>query len=401
MKRLMDERGQTIILAAFCMPLLLGFVALAVDAGLMFRAQVEMQTAADSGALAGAEELGYGDVTSAAQADAASNGVTNGVNGATVTVNNPPLSGAHTGNSNYVEVIAQKTQGTFFMAVLNQGSMTVSSRAVAGRGPTANCIYTLNPTGTDISVSNGVNIQMPGCGVVSDSNSSTSLSVVGGATLNAQAVNLVGGYTVNNGGHLTPSAPATGVAPVSDPLAYLPPPTYSPASCVANPNLGYGSHTIGPANGGIICYNGLTIANGGSATLKAGTYVINGTLSLAGGTTTTGTGVTIYFPAGGTLAISNGITFTLSAPTSGTYNGILFYQARGNTNTASLEGGATSVLTGILYFPSANLLVENGTSTSSYASIVAGSVTFAGGASFKNYASVNASTPLSAARIVE
>jgi Flp pilus assembly protein TadG len=45
------------------MPLLLGFVALAVDVGLMFRAEREMQTAADSGAIAGAEELNYGDVS--------------------------------------------------------------------------------------------------------------------------------------------------------------------------------------------------------------------------------------------------------------------------------------------------------------------------------------------------
>jgi hypothetical protein len=111
--------------------------------------------------------------------------------------------------------------------------------------------------------------------------------------------------------------------------------------------------------------------------------------------------VTFYFPPGGSLSISNGITFTLTAPTSGTYNGILFYQNRSNSNAATLEGGASATLTGILYFPDANLTLENGTSTSSYASIIAGSLTFAGGATFKNYASVNASTPLNAAKLVE
>jgi Flp pilus assembly protein TadG len=384
------------------MPLLLGFVALAVDVGLMFRAEREMQTAADSGAIAGAEELNYGDVSAAVKVDTARNGVTDATNGATVAVNNPPLSGPHAGNSGYVEVIVSKSQVTYFMNVLNQGSMTVSARAVAGRGPTQNCIYTLGTAGTDISASNGVNVQIPGCAIFGNSSSSTSLQVTGGATLNAQAINLVGGYSVSGGGHLTPSAPAKGVAPASDPLAYLPAPSFSSSSCLANPNLGSGgSFSIGPSAGGTICYNGLTISNGATATLKPGVYVINGALTLSGGSTTTGTGVTFYLPPGASLSISNGITFNLTAPASGTYNGILFYQDRSNSKAATLEGGASSTLKGILYFPDANLLLENGTATTSYATVVAGSLSFAGGASFKNYAIANASTPLSAARLVE
>jgi len=389
-------------MAALCMPLLMGFVALAVDAGLMFHAEREMQTAADSAAVAGAQEINFGDVVAAAKADAALNGVTDGSNGATVTVNNPPKSGPHTGSSSYVEVIVSKSQPTFFMSVLNQNSMTVLGRAVAGHSPTRNCIYTLGTSGMDINISNGVNIQIPGCSLFSNSNSSTSLQVIGGATLNAAGINLVGGYTVNNGGHMTPSAPATGVAAASDPLAWLPAPAYTPASCLANPNLGYGSHTIGPSSGGTICYNGLTIANGGTVTLKSGVYVINGQLNLAGGTTTTGSNVSFYLPPGGSVSISNGITFNLTCPTSGTYNGILFYQDRANANAVYIEGGANSVLDGILYFPDANLTLENGTSTTSYATVISKTLTFAGGASFKDYSQMpGASTPIVAARVVE
>ena len=403
MKRFTDDRGQTIILAALCMPLLLGFVALAVDAGLMFRAEREMQTAADSAAIAGAEELNYGDVTAAAKADAALNGVIDGQNGATVTVNNPPLSGPNAGNSGSVEVIVSSSQTTYFMNVLNQGSMTVIGRAVAGHSPTRNCVYTLGTSGTDISVSNGVNIQIPGCSVFSNSSSSTSLQVSGGATLNTQAINLVGGYSVTGGGHMTPSTPSQGVAQASDPLAYLPAPSFTSGSCLANPNLGSGGKfTIGPSAGGTICYNGLTIGNGATATLKPGVYVINGQLNLAGGTTTTGTGVTFYFPPGGSVSISNGITFNLTAPTSGTYNGILFYQDRSDANGVYIEGGANSVLNGILYFPDANVTLENGTNTTSYATVISKTLTFAGGASFKDYSQMpGASTPLVAARLVE
>ena len=403
MKRLGDERGQTVILAALFLPVLMGFLALAVDAGVMFRAQRQMQTAADSGALAGAEELNYGDVTAAAKADTARNGVTDGIHGAKVTVNNPPFNGPHAGDGGYVEVIVSQPQLTYFLNALNRGSMTVAARAVAGRSPTNNCIYTLGASGTDISVSNGVNIQIPGCSIFSNSNSSTSLQVTGGATLNAKGINLVGNYSINNGGHMTPSTPATGVAPASDPLAYLPAPSFSPSSCVADPTHGaWGNYNIGPPSGGTICYNGLNIANGATAHLKPGLYIINGTLSLAGGTTTNGSGVTFYFPPGGSLSISNGITFNLTAPNSGTYNGILFYQDRANSNAAMIEGGATSVLDGILYFPNANVTLENGTSTQSYATVISKSLTFAGGANFKDYSQMpGASTPLVAAKMVE
>lgn len=43
------------------------------------------------------------------------------------------------------------------------------------------------------------------------------------------------------------------------------------------------------------------------------------------------------------------------APTSGTYSGILFFQDRGNTSTAIIEGTTSwnTVLQGTYYFPSA------------------------------------------------
>ena len=401
MKLLQDERGQTIILAALCFSLLLGFVALAVDVGLMFRARRVMQTAADSAAIAGAEELNYGDVTTAARADAARNGVTNGTNGATVTVNNPPLHGPYTGNAGYVEVIVSQSQATYFMNILSRGSMTVSGRAVAALGTTGNCVYTLNPSGTDISLSGGVNVQIPGCAIYDDSSSATALTISGNSTLNAKAINLVGNFTKSSS-TLTPT-PTVGIANVSDPLAFLPAPSFNSSSCLANPNLGGGgTFTIGPSTaGGTICYNGLQIGNGAKVTFKPGLYIINGAMTVNGGSPVTGTGVTFYFPVGGSLNFSNGATFNLTAPTSGTYDGILFYQNRSNSTAVSIQGGTTSTLAGILYFPDANVALSGGSSTSTYASVIASSLTFSGGITMKNYALVNSSTPLTSARLVE
>jgi hypothetical protein len=183
----------------------------------------------------------------------------------------------------------------------------------------------------------------------------------------------------------------------------LPAPSFNTSSCLANPNLGGGgTFTIGPSTaGGTICYNGLQIGNGATATLKPGIYIINGSLTVNGGSPVTGTGVTFYFPAGGSLNLSNGATFNLTAPTSGTYDGILFYQNRSNSTAVSIQGGTTSTLVGILYFPDANLTLSGGSSTSTYASVVASTLTFSGGITLKNYALVNSSTPLTSARLVE
>ncbi len=402
MKAWRDESGQTAVLAALCMTCLLGFLALSVDVGLIFHAKRLAQSAADSAAITGALESSYGDVVSAAKSDSARNGFTDGSAGATVTVNNPPLNGPHAGNSGYVEVIVSSKQATYFMKAFNRSSMTVNARAVATMGSTQNCIYTLNASGTDISITNGANIQSTECALYSNSSSSNALLVSNGGKLNAAAENLVGGYSVTNGGSVSPT-PNTGIAAISDPLAFLPTPSFSTSSCIANPNLGGGgTYNIGPAaSGGTVCYNGLTIANGAKATLKPGFYIINGALSLAGGSSISGTGVTFYFPVGGSLSLSNGIDFALSAPTTGTYNGILFYEDRSNSIAATVEGGAKSTLQGILYFPAANVTMENGSSTGTYASIVAGSLTFAGGAKLNNYADVNSSTPLASARLVE
>jgi len=127
-----------------------------------------------------------------------------------------------------------------------------------------------------------------------------------------------------------------------------------------------------------------------NAQLSGGTYIIDGgTFSIQGGSTLTATGgVMIYLTNGATMNIANGSTVTLSAQTSGSYQGILFYQDRSMTSPGSstIAGGANLNLTGSLYFPHALLNINNGTSTSilsggTTTAIVADMVDFQGGAS--------------------
>src|SRR5712675_1181936 len=98
MKPFRDEEGQTLVFTALAMVILLGFMALALDASVLFRARRKMQIAADASATAAALDFYYsGSATSAkamAQTAATANGVTNGdANGDIVTVNCSPTSG--------------------------------------------------------------------------------------------------------------------------------------------------------------------------------------------------------------------------------------------------------------------------------------------------------------------
>lgn len=417
MRRLSDESGQSLVIAALCMTCLFGFVALAADVGMMLREKRLVQTAADSGAVAGAAELNYTDVTAAVQAATAQNGFANGTNGATVTVNGPPTgptSGPHANNSNYVEVIVSQSQPTVFMRLFGRDAMTVSARAVATLSASPGCIYTLSTSGTGISLSNNAQLNAPGCGIIANSSSGTAVSVVGGAKITAGAVGAVGGVSTNNGGSISPTG-VSGVAPISDPLGFLQPPTYSAASCGNDPLTHFGnggaSYSVGPGSafsttqtGNIVCYNSLTLgANGDTVTVNPGIYVITGALTFASGTNLGGQGVTFYLTGNGSVNIGNNANLNFSAPTNGNYDGILFYQDRSDGNSASIQGGATSTLSGILYFPDAALNIGNGSRSTISASVIASSLTIVGGSTLQenNYSTINSSSPLTAVKLVE
>ena len=61
-----DEAGQVLVMTALSMTVLVGFLALAIDVGMLFRAKRNMQIAADAAAIAGALDYKYnGSITSA------------------------------------------------------------------------------------------------------------------------------------------------------------------------------------------------------------------------------------------------------------------------------------------------------------------------------------------------
>jgi len=397
MKRLKDESGQALIITALAMTCLLGFVALATDVGVLLREKRLVQIAADSAAIAGAAELNYTDVVTAAQTAATQNGFTSGTTGATVTVNGPvqggPQFGPYAGNNNYVEVIVSQDQPTVFMGLFGRSPMTVTARAVATNGTTKNCIYTLGPTtAQELSITGSANIQIPTCGIIDDSNSGNALRVRGNATVSAQSIGVVGGVSVRGGATVTP-APVTPIVAASDPLSFLSAPTV-PTICLPNPNFNNGSHTLTPG-----CYTGLSAGGTASLTLGSGQYLINGTLNLASTVTLTGTNVTLVLLGSSTFPANTAMNLT--APTTGTYNGVLIYQPLSNTNSLALTENSGATLNGIVYAPGAAVTITGNSGSSIFADFVSQSLSLVGPATFNDYGSINANSVLTSVKLVE
>ncbi|MCK5575534.1 MAG: hypothetical protein KAI28_06940, partial [Sphingomonadales bacterium] len=119
-----------------------------------------------------------------------------------------------------------------------------------------------------------------------------------------------------------------------------------------------------------------------------GIYILDGAgLTIGAGTTVIGDGVMIFSTANAqvsdSLSVSSGANVTLSAPTSGMYEGILFYQERGSDPniTHNFTGGAFMDLTGIIYSPEQEVSFSGGASgDNSNTFIISESVSFTGNA---------------------
>jgi hypothetical protein len=347
----------------------MGFMALAVDVGLLFNTRRKLQVAADAAATAAALRYIYsynGSNQAAAQTSAISAGnaagqANSGSASLSVGVNvNPKSPSSHTGcvgtNCFFEAVVSQQNPTIFYSTFFalwkgtNAPSFTVGARAVAGTPNASNyCVYLTNPTGTALTVQGNWSINAPNCGVYINSNSSSVEADTGKAAksgVSATVVAIVG--PMPNDVRIAPSSSATVLQtlPVTIPYSGAPSPII-PGSCPAGGTL------TGTVAAG--CYSGSVTL--GSATLS-GLYIFTGNVTINGALT--GTGVTLAIMSG-TLTVKPGnSTFNLTAPTSGTYDGIVIYQPLSNTNTLKLQAGSsTGNLTGFIYAPGATLSMQD------------------------------------------
>ena len=399
------QRGTVAILIGLSMSVLIGAIALGTDITYVMYRHRQMQSVADSAALAAAVALSKGypaDYALEARAIAATGGFVNGADGVTVTVNKPPASGNYAQNTSAIEVIVVKPEALKLVSVFSSAAFDVTARAVAVKGTTGDyCVLTTDTSSaTGMSLSNGVTVNLDHCGAAVNATGSSALSVVGGATLNTLSASVSGQTTVSNGGRINAT---NGVlenqAAIADPYASVPVPALS-GCAYTNRSLNY-SASVQQLTPGTYC-NGLSISNGARVSMAPGIYYIkSGTFSLAGGSTLTGTGVTIVLTKNttnyATATVGNGSTITLSAPTTGATAGIVFFSDRAAPTSGSItfNGGSTQVFTGALYFPTQQVVYSNGTSNSSTCTqLIAWRAQITGGAAFNSNCANTGTSPI-------
>jgi Flp pilus assembly protein TadG len=379
---LKGEEGQASILLAVCMVAVVGIAGLAVDVGHLRYEKRQLQTLADSAALAGASEISYcqgtancGVMQTAAQQAVTENGHTLGTfltdcsgsaSGLTLELNNGPCalgtSDPNAGDAGYVEAVITESEPMYFAKILGINTMSISARAEAKIGNSPYCVVALGSAGLTFQ-SNGGGITAT-CGLMVDSDSTTAFQA-NGANVSATEISVNGGDQIN-GGTVSPT-PVTGAPPMSDPLTYLTPPTSSGCTYNSVYSVNSGTKTI---SAGTYC-GGIQL-NGGSLSLNPGTYILDGVGLQMNSGTISGTGVTLYI-AQGQAQFNGANSVDLVAPTSGPYAGILFYQSSTDASAAQINGGAGSSFQGALYFPASTIQL-NGSNVAAYTIVVSKSV---------------------------
>lgn len=388
-----QTRGQVLALLALVLAGLLGFMALAIDGGIIFADRRGAQNAADMAALSGAlARIRGSNVTSEALGWTARNGYTNNNQTIRVLVNNPPLSGPYAGNAEYVQVIIHSTVRTYFAQIFVRGPIVNTVEAVArSKAPVA---------GGEVGGMGGViHLTAPSACLALESSGGGSITVNGhggifvnsdGNGLKCYAARINGGGTINGGpdgihmvGRRDPAsnfAPPIvdypNVAPRTDPLASLDPPVQACSGPALVHDASGPNDIINPGRYSVIRQSG------GKLTLTPGVYCFDppsakDAIKLTGSSQLIGDGVLIYIRLGGIDITGSAITNIL-APTAAncsgltcSYKGMLFFSDRSNNSKDALlkfAGGAGSIFVGTIYAPNSSIEVSGGSILSSFRS---------------------------------
>ncbi len=373
------ERGQVLMIGVLILPILLGASGLVIDYGIAAAARRDTQNAVDAAALAAAGVRVKGGSISDATTAANSYITKNGYSSSNAHVYIPPTTGAHAGDSNYVEVTLTTNPPTAFVRTVGINSVTITSRGVAGFNSSAVKHYAmvvLDPTMcSSYSQSSGNTLTLNGGGVMVNSSCKPSGNQGGGSTLKADFVDYysAGSWQLSNNASTSIAATAV-TSTITDPLASKARPDLSTLSVSSDSGGTAASPSLKQVNSDAtlhpgIYYGGLKISGSPTITFQAGLYVFaGGGFTYSASATLSGTDVTFfntsdpYASHGGScasIALQGSGSISLSAPTSGTYKNMLFWQA--DDCTAQMKYAGSSYLTvGVIYLPKAELNVSGG-----------------------------------------
>jgi len=372
--RILDERGQGLMLAALSMTVIVGLLALVADAGTYLHEKQEIRKAADAAALAGAAELtaagcGVCAATQTAMDYVERNGIDPGDPDTTVQVITP-----YEGDPNKIAVTISRDVEFLFGPVVGIDVAEAEVLAVAGvvSGSEDYAIVVLGDSACPgFKQSGSANLTVANGGIMINSDCNEALKKTGSGDLTATVIHYFdeGDYSIGGSGDVDPTPAPVGER-VDDPLQdWVPPALGAPApgsaGTAASPQL---THLTGSSNKTVYpgtYYGGLKISGSGDVTFEPGIYIMaGGGMDLGGSGNKVGDGVMFYntndpsHPTGAgdydQIKFTGSGNVEFSPYPDDPYAGMLFWQDPLNTEDFDISGSG-NVIEGIFYLPTAKL----------------------------------------------
>lgn len=375
-----DESGQFAVISAVLAVPLMVCVGIAVDSSILNKDKGHLQAALDSAALAAVTPA---NLTVNERTDFAAEVFKNNYQG-----HENVLLKIKASNSR-VDIEGTLDRRTLLMGLTGQDRLTVRNHAAAVKTTEdVICVMTLNDTQEgSLTIEKDAELFAPNCSIQVNSSHERALMSTGTYAPSTKKICVNGSVT----GNLGPDVQAN-CSKRSDPYKNME--AHVPAS---NNECDFGPISIfkvssyrevidaGEKNSvrkpGVYC-NGLHL-HGSNVTLEPGVYTMhNGPLTIGDGANVKGEGVTFVFTGNTSTLYTNGnFNLDLTAPKSGKYAGLLFFQDKNSSpdEIAIIKGGANIKLNGTTYFPTQDLFIggtgEMGTLSPSMA-FIAENVTF-------------------------
>lgn len=373
-----SEKGQAIIFLILGLTVFLGFVALAVDGGMVLSNRRNVQNGADAAALAGAGKIALefenrhvlwssfsctaNNVTTSMQLGRSA-AITRAANN-NFSIFDPPQNNNGVSTScviwrpscivydKYVDVtvqISSQTQ-TSFARVLFPNAITNRLSTVVRVRPRQPLVF-----GAAIAALNPANCQGQGNGATF--RGSSEVRVTGGAIYSQGCmrssgqpyVHVTGGWIDYNGQFIPGNA------------------NWSPYPYQLNYDLPASNYDVPlPDCSDPRAHNVATLPS----VLTPGLWCLSGDLTLNGNNSVVGTEVTIYIP-NGSVSINGNSYLNLTAPSrdvdhSPAINGLVIYMPKSNHHTLSINGNSNNHLTGTVLVPGGTIDLDGTGDTSAY-----------------------------------
>lgn len=350
--------GATTHLFALMLVPLLGITAAAIEYGRAYHAQSDMQRALDAAVMAGAK-AGAGKELSVAQATYARN--IEAANAST-----PSFSVAQNGT---VSGTATKVVSARLAKVLGRDNITVnvSSEArivqttTSTPGGNGVCALVRDASASQaLLVNSGAQVNAPKCQIHVASTGNPAAILNSGSNLSTNQICIKGTNIIDNGG-VHPNL-AKGCNTVADPFAGKLPVPASGTCTYSNLNFNGGKVVLQP---GVYC-GWINFNSNTDVELKPGLYVIKGGGWNVNQGSWYGKDVSFYFADTSKIQFNSAIASDLSAPTTGTYAGILFFEAEGLPRSNFVfNDSLSSNLDGLWYLPSRDMIFNSDSKSNS------------------------------------